>query len=153
VNAAFGDMRITRIVIAHRPETIRMSGRVVTLEGGKIRNMGPTAWQKDLQYDRRDQEPYLLESAPAREESRKRRRRKNAKQGTGGRNRHGDFRGSGEPGANRPERSDRGNTDRMPTTEPAPEREVHLPRAKFDLTLKAEPEVASKTGIATVPAE
>ncbi|HZH51143.1 MAG TPA: peptidase domain-containing ABC transporter [Microvirga sp.] len=38
VNAAFGKMRITRIVIAHRPETIRMSGRVVCLEQGRIRS-------------------------------------------------------------------------------------------------------------------
>jgi ATP-binding cassette subfamily B protein RaxB len=36
VNVAFGEMQITRIVIAHRPETIRMSGRVVALEQGKI---------------------------------------------------------------------------------------------------------------------
>lgn len=36
VNDAFGTMRITRIVIAHRPETIRMSGRVVALEHGRI---------------------------------------------------------------------------------------------------------------------
>jgi ABC-type bacteriocin/lantibiotic exporter with double-glycine peptidase domain len=36
VNVSFGEMQITRIVIAHRPETIRMSGRVVTLEQGRI---------------------------------------------------------------------------------------------------------------------
>jgi ATP-binding cassette subfamily B protein RaxB len=36
VNLAFGEMQITRIVIAHRPETIRMSGRVVALEQGRI---------------------------------------------------------------------------------------------------------------------
>ncbi|RDI52599.1 peptidase domain-containing ABC transporter [Microvirga subterranea] len=36
VNNAFGKMRITRIVIAHRPETIRMSGRVIALDHGKI---------------------------------------------------------------------------------------------------------------------
>ncbi|WP_082145449.1 peptidase domain-containing ABC transporter [Microvirga massiliensis] len=41
VNAAFQEMRITRIVIAHRPETIRMSGRVVALEQGKVRSIGP----------------------------------------------------------------------------------------------------------------
>jgi ATP-binding cassette subfamily B protein RaxB len=37
VNVAFGATRVTRIVIAHRPETIRMSGRVFALEQGKIR--------------------------------------------------------------------------------------------------------------------
>jgi ATP-binding cassette subfamily B protein RaxB len=36
VNDAFRAMRITRVVIAHRPETIRMSGRVVALEQGRI---------------------------------------------------------------------------------------------------------------------
>jgi ATP-binding cassette subfamily B protein RaxB len=36
VNDAFKTMRITRVVIAHRPETIRMSGRVVALKQGKI---------------------------------------------------------------------------------------------------------------------
>jgi len=36
VNAAFRNLRITRVVIAHRPETIRMSGRVVALEQGRI---------------------------------------------------------------------------------------------------------------------
>jgi ATP-binding cassette subfamily B protein RaxB len=36
VNIAFRALRITRIVIAHRPETIRMSGCVVALKQGKI---------------------------------------------------------------------------------------------------------------------
>jgi ABC-type bacteriocin/lantibiotic exporter with double-glycine peptidase domain len=36
VNDAFGTMRITRVVVAHRPETIRMSGRVVALKQGKV---------------------------------------------------------------------------------------------------------------------
>ncbi len=153
VNAAFGDMRITRIVIAHRPETIRMSGRVVTLEGGKIRNMGPTAWQRELHYDRKDQEPYLLESAPAREEARRRRRRKNAKQGGGGRNRHVDPGGRSGSRVNQPSYSDRRKADDMPPVEPVPEREIHLPRAKFDLTLKAETEAPSRTDVAQVPAE
>jgi ATP-binding cassette, subfamily B, bacterial CvaB/MchF/RaxB len=39
VNAAFGAMRITRVVIAHRPETIRMSGRVIALENGRIQDL------------------------------------------------------------------------------------------------------------------
>jgi ATP-binding cassette subfamily B protein RaxB len=36
VNTAFAALRVTRVVIAHRPETIRMSGNVVALEQGKI---------------------------------------------------------------------------------------------------------------------
>ncbi len=37
VNAAFRSMQITRVVIAHRPETIRMSGRAISLENGQVR--------------------------------------------------------------------------------------------------------------------
>ncbi len=48
VNAAFGGIRITRIVIAHRPETIRMSERVVMLEQGKVRSMGSPGRHGDL---------------------------------------------------------------------------------------------------------
>jgi hypothetical protein len=48
VNAAFGGIRITRIVIAHRPETIRMSERVVMLEQGKVRSMGSPSRHGDL---------------------------------------------------------------------------------------------------------
>jgi ATP-binding cassette subfamily B protein RaxB len=36
VNNALGDMRLTRIVIAHRPETIQASKRVITLEKGVV---------------------------------------------------------------------------------------------------------------------
>jgi ATP-binding cassette subfamily B protein RaxB len=36
VNAALAAMALTRIVVAHRPETIHASGRVVTLERGKV---------------------------------------------------------------------------------------------------------------------
>jgi ATP-binding cassette subfamily B protein RaxB len=40
VNLAFGAMRVTRVVIAHRPETIRMSGRVIAVEQGRIVEAG-----------------------------------------------------------------------------------------------------------------
>ncbi|MBS3652439.1 peptidase domain-containing ABC transporter [Pseudaminobacter sp. 19-2017] len=40
VNLAFGAMRVTRVVIAHRPETIRMSGRVMAIEQGRIVEAG-----------------------------------------------------------------------------------------------------------------
>lgn len=36
VNTALAGMALTRIVIAHRPETIHASGRVITLQNGKI---------------------------------------------------------------------------------------------------------------------
>ena len=36
VNAALAAMALTRIVVAHRPETIHASGRVITLENGRI---------------------------------------------------------------------------------------------------------------------
>ena len=36
VNEAIKGMRLTRIIVAHRPETIAMAGRVVILEQGKI---------------------------------------------------------------------------------------------------------------------
>ena len=37
VNATLRRMFLTRIVIAHRPETIRAADRIVTLEAGKLR--------------------------------------------------------------------------------------------------------------------
>jgi ATP-binding cassette subfamily B protein RaxB len=36
VNAAIASLSLTRITIAHRPETIAAAGRVVVLEGGKV---------------------------------------------------------------------------------------------------------------------
>jgi ATP-binding cassette, subfamily B, bacterial CvaB/MchF/RaxB len=36
VNAAISALRITRVIVAHRPETIVSVSRVVTLDGGKI---------------------------------------------------------------------------------------------------------------------
>jgi ATP-binding cassette subfamily B protein RaxB len=36
VNAALAAARMTRIAIAHRPETIRAAGRVITLEAGRV---------------------------------------------------------------------------------------------------------------------
>ena len=36
VNEAIKGMRLTRIIVAHRPETIAMASRVVILEQGKI---------------------------------------------------------------------------------------------------------------------
>ena len=37
VNAALSNLAITRLVVAHRPETLRAAGRVVSLEGGVAR--------------------------------------------------------------------------------------------------------------------
>ena len=37
VNAALSQLVITRLVVAHRPETLRAAGRVITLEGGVAR--------------------------------------------------------------------------------------------------------------------
>ena len=41
VNSALKFMQVTRIVIAHRPETIRASDRVVTLRGGQLSGSAP----------------------------------------------------------------------------------------------------------------
>jgi ATP-binding cassette subfamily B protein RaxB len=37
VNAALSQLVITRLVVAHRPETLRAVGRVVSLKGGVAR--------------------------------------------------------------------------------------------------------------------
>jgi len=39
VNAALSGLSITRIVVAHRPDTIRAAGRVVSLQGGVAREI------------------------------------------------------------------------------------------------------------------
>ena len=39
VNAALSALSITRIVVAHRPDTIRAAGRVVSLQGGVMRDI------------------------------------------------------------------------------------------------------------------
>ena len=39
VNAALSALSITRIVVAHRPDTIRAAGRVVSLQGGVVRDI------------------------------------------------------------------------------------------------------------------
>ena len=36
VNAAVRELKLTRIVVAHRPETIRAADRVITMERGRI---------------------------------------------------------------------------------------------------------------------
>jgi ATP-binding cassette subfamily B protein RaxB len=43
VNRALASLNITRIVIAHRPETIRAADRIVALEGGRLRCCTPMA--------------------------------------------------------------------------------------------------------------
>jgi ABC-type transport system involved in cytochrome bd biosynthesis fused ATPase/permease subunit len=44
VNNALRLKRMTRIVIAHRPETIRASGRVITLRDGEIAETVPAVF-------------------------------------------------------------------------------------------------------------
>jgi ATP-binding cassette subfamily B protein RaxB len=39
VNAALSELAITRLVVAHRPETLRTAQRVITLEGGVAREV------------------------------------------------------------------------------------------------------------------
>ncbi|KVH55189.1 ABC transporter [Burkholderia sp. MSMB1072] len=43
VNAAIGALQMTRVIVAHRPETIASAGRVVMLNGGRIVLDRPTA--------------------------------------------------------------------------------------------------------------
>jgi ATP-binding cassette subfamily B protein RaxB len=46
VNAALSQLAITRLVVAHRPETLRAAGRVITLEGGVAREAGGVLHQQ-----------------------------------------------------------------------------------------------------------
>ena len=46
VNAALSELAITRLVVAHRPETLRAAGRVITLEGGVAREVGSVLHQQ-----------------------------------------------------------------------------------------------------------
>jgi ATP-binding cassette, subfamily B, bacterial CvaB/MchF/RaxB len=41
VSAGIARLNITRIIVAHRPETIRTADRVLLLENGKIREIYP----------------------------------------------------------------------------------------------------------------
>jgi ATP-binding cassette, subfamily B, bacterial CvaB/MchF/RaxB len=45
VNAAVRSLKITRIIVAHRPQTVRSADRIVTLYGGKIVDERPTSPQ------------------------------------------------------------------------------------------------------------
>jgi len=45
VNAALSALAITRLVVAHRPETLRAAQRVITLEGGVAREAGGVCGQ------------------------------------------------------------------------------------------------------------
>ena len=47
VNQAIRAARMTRVAIAHRPETIRASGRVIVLERGKVASDGRQAEDQD----------------------------------------------------------------------------------------------------------
>jgi ATP-binding cassette subfamily B protein RaxB len=46
VNAALSALAITRLVVAHRSETLRAAGRVITLEGGVAREAGSVLHQQ-----------------------------------------------------------------------------------------------------------
>ena len=46
VNAALSNLAITRLVVAHRPETLRAAGRVVSLEGRVARAAGSVLHQQ-----------------------------------------------------------------------------------------------------------
>jgi ATP-binding cassette subfamily B protein RaxB len=46
VNAALSQLAITRLVVAHRPDTLRAAGRVITLEGGVAREAGSVLLQQ-----------------------------------------------------------------------------------------------------------
>lgn len=48
VNDAIRATRVTRVVIAHRPETIRASDRVITLSAGKVQAAGPAPSPRPL---------------------------------------------------------------------------------------------------------
>ena len=39
VNASVSSMGLTRIVVAHRPETIASAGRILTIKDGKLINV------------------------------------------------------------------------------------------------------------------
>jgi ATP-binding cassette, subfamily B, bacterial CvaB/MchF/RaxB len=48
VNAAIKRLKLTRIIVAHRPETIAMAERVVVLQGGRIvRDLDRTAGDQE----------------------------------------------------------------------------------------------------------
>ena len=53
VNAALSELAITRLVVAHRPETLRAAGRVVSLEGGVAREASatPTQPKTEMRYE------------------------------------------------------------------------------------------------------
>jgi ATP-binding cassette subfamily B protein RaxB len=47
VNAALSQLAITRLVVAHRPETLRAAQRVITLESGVAREAGSVLHQPE----------------------------------------------------------------------------------------------------------
>jgi ATP-binding cassette subfamily B protein RaxB len=43
VNTAIGTLQMTRVIVAHRPETIASASRVIVLKAGKVVFDGPTS--------------------------------------------------------------------------------------------------------------
>jgi ATP-binding cassette subfamily B protein RaxB len=175
VNAAFGEMRITRIVIAHRPETIRMSGRVVALDQGRIRSLDRPAQRDVLRHDGPDRDRMIVDAAPTQRNQSKRNRR-------GRRRRHAQQRaprrfisegqervlsrapeGPTGPGSGKelsmaeealPRQSSDPAVQRDVERAGAPvEGEIHLPRATFDLSLYVKKDTVAGTDVVKEPAE
>ena len=58
VNAALSQLAITRLVVAHRPETLRAAGKVITLEGGVAREQVRVVSERESPNDEPEVAPH-----------------------------------------------------------------------------------------------
>ena len=52
VNSAIRRLNVTRVIIAHRPQTVAQADRVVTIEGGRLAGITQVAGQRPQRTDR-----------------------------------------------------------------------------------------------------
>ena len=60
VNHTIGSMRVTRVIVAHRPETINSADRVIMLVDGKVVKPGLASPASGVRHEPRPEYLYLL---------------------------------------------------------------------------------------------
>lgn len=65
VNSAIRDLQVTRVIIAHRPQTTAQADRIVTIEGGKLTGITQITGQRGEAIRGADRSEMAIEAIPA----------------------------------------------------------------------------------------